>query len=326
MMKEETIVQNFGKSEWDEVRVAFLNSLMMDTPISSLAQNLELEEGWPIKGDGEVPSKYIGLTWEEIRQIPKLAEHPQCISLLISILQETMAFDEPFGEMADSVENNTKNDDALTRTLAELEIPLGLPLDITLLEQEVIDFCAGESVSTIGEFAAFSERLARSGLLLGGNLQGLLNALIVRDEAMIAHYLPYRPQVKGVHMVEAFGILLRKLSDSERNSLLKRYGSKYVEDNLVKAKRADELELKLLSQTRRIANFFGSDMVEVYRLLGSGRSFESFFHRFNDEDQILICGTLLRKLLQSEESGKDRNRQPVARKRRGFFARIFNRS
>ena len=325
-MKEGTIVQKIGKKEWDEVRIAFLNSLMVDTPISSLAQNLELEEGWPIEGKDEVPSKYIGFSWEEINQLPELALQPQYIDLLINILQETMAFDDPFGEMAETVETTTKNDDSIAKTLTDLGIPSALPLNLTFLEQEVIDFCAGENVFNIGEFVTFSERLARSGLLLGGNLQGLLNALIVRDEAMIAYFLPYRPQEKGVHLLEAFGILERKLSDSERNSLLKRYGYQQVQGNLLEPKQVNELELKLLNQTRGIANFFGSDMVEIFRLVSGGRSFESFFMQFHDEAKMLICGTLLRKLLQSGRSGNAQNRTPVARKRRGFFARLFKRA
>lgn len=326
-MMEETILHQSSKSEWNEVRTAFLNSLMVDTPISSLAQNLELEEGWPIEGKDEVPSKYIGFSWEEINLLPDLATQPGLIGLLINILRETMAFDDPFSEMADSVEDTTKSDESITRTLNELKIPMDMPLDFSLLEEDTLDFCTGESVTTIGEFVSFSERLARSGLLLGGNLQGLLNALIVRDESMIAKYLPYRPQVKGVYLVEAFDILVRKLSDTERNSLLKRYGSTQIDsNNLLDSKSVNELELKLLHQARKIARFFGSDMLEIYRLAGSGTSFESFFVRLNDESKILISGTLLRKLLQSGKRSGARKQDPVHSKRRGFFARLFKRS
>lgn len=320
------MVQSIGKGEWDEVRFAFLNSLMVDTPISSLAQNLELDEAWPIEGVEEVPSKYIGFSWEDIHRLPDLVENPQCVELLITILRETMAFDDPFSEMAETVENTTKNDDSLIRTLNDLKIPVDLPLDLSLLEQETILFCAGENVSTIGELASFSERLSRSGLLLGGNFQGLINALILRDEVMIANYLPYRPQVKGVHLIEAFDVMVRKLSDTERNSLLQRYGSPHVEGKLLDAKHVAELELNLLIQTRRIAKFFKPEMMQVLELVSNGRSFESFFMQFNDEEKKLICGVQLRKLVQSLKGGSVRSRRPVERKHRGFFARLFKRS
>jgi hypothetical protein len=324
-MNETTTVGKIGKSEWDKVRLAFLNSLMVDTPISSLAQNLELDEDWPIDTEGEVPSKYIGLSWEEINLLPGLAGRPHNIRLLTTILSETMAFDDPFAEMADSVESATKEDDSLTRTLTDLEIPLDLPLDFSLLDREMIDFFTGESASTIGEFVAFSGKLAHSGLLLGGDLQGLLNALVVRDEAKIAHYLPFRPQSKGVHLVETLGILERKLSDVERNSLLKRYGSRHNEGELFEQEEVEALELRLLSQTRKMAKLCESEIAEIAQLVANGRSYESFFIQLNDEPNMIICGTLLNKLLNPGKRGAVGYRAPATHRRRGFLARLFER-
>ena len=50
----------FTSTEWDEVRKKFRHSIMADTSLVSLAQNLDTKE-WPHKGEDEKPSKYIEL-------------------------------------------------------------------------------------------------------------------------------------------------------------------------------------------------------------------------------------------------------------------------
>lgn len=325
-MKAGATLQNLGKNEWEEVRLAFFDSLMMDTPISSLAQNLEFESGWPIEGEDEVPSKYIGLSWEQINEQPGLAGQPLRIGLLITILRETMAFDDPFGEMVETVEKASKGDRGPKQTLTELEIPLDFPLDLCALSSETLEFCNGEGVSTIGEFTTFSERLAQNGLLLGGDIRGLLNALVLRDEASVALYLPFRPQSKGVHFVEALGILVGKLSEAARNSLLLRYGATDVGDKLLDRDRVDMLEFQLVRRIHGIAHLFGSEMEEVCGSVAKGRSCESCFIRLNDESKELICGGLMRQLLRPGKIGGVRNWRSNARKHRGFFARLFKRS
>jgi hypothetical protein len=72
--------------EWDEVRGAFASSIMADTALSSLAQNLDAPD-WPIKGKDETPGKYIDLTFEEAVEMLQLkGQKPERIDQLISIL------------------------------------------------------------------------------------------------------------------------------------------------------------------------------------------------------------------------------------------------
>ena len=213
------------KAEWEDVRLRFFNSLLVDTSIQSLIQNLEMSESWPIEGPGEVPSKYIDFNWEEVQEVPGIADHPERLALLITVLQETIAFDDPFGDMVSTVENATDNDNALERNLDELKIPGDCPLRFGLLSEETLSFCQGEGIRTVGEFVNFAERMAQS-ILVGGDFQALLNALITKDEFMVARFLPFRPHEKGIHLVEAIGQLVTGLNGEERHSLLKRYGYK----------------------------------------------------------------------------------------------------
>ena len=50
----------YTSKQWDEIRGSFATSIMVDTPIHSLAQNLEGPD-WPIKDKRETPAGYIDL-------------------------------------------------------------------------------------------------------------------------------------------------------------------------------------------------------------------------------------------------------------------------
>ena len=56
--------------DWDDVRTAFATSIMVDTSINSLAQNLDGPE-WPLKGKDDTPAKYIDLSFEEVVELLK---------------------------------------------------------------------------------------------------------------------------------------------------------------------------------------------------------------------------------------------------------------
>src|ERR1035437_736775 len=83
---------------WEKVRLAFKSSIMVNTALSSLAQNLDGPD-WPVAGPGETPAKYLNLSFDDLIAMPELAGHPRRVELLIEILKETQAFDDPFGEM-----------------------------------------------------------------------------------------------------------------------------------------------------------------------------------------------------------------------------------
>jgi hypothetical protein len=73
--------------DWDDVRTAFATSIMVDTSLNSLAQNLDGPE-WPIKNKDDTPAKYIDLSFEEVVELLQLkGQQPDRLDQLIGILK-----------------------------------------------------------------------------------------------------------------------------------------------------------------------------------------------------------------------------------------------
>jgi len=188
--------------EWDEVRKAFADSIMIDTSLSSLAQNLDGAD-WPMKGKDETPGKYVDLTFDEVLEILVLKGQPaERFDQLVSILKETLAFDDPFGDMVDQTAESAAKDNTLLKNLAKLGIPGDFPVKLTALNADTLEFCRLEKLVTLEAFAVFAQGMAQS-VIVGGDFRKLLNALSHVDEASLAEVLPFRPGVKGLHLVEA---------------------------------------------------------------------------------------------------------------------------
>lgn len=188
--------------EWDDVRTAFATSIMVDTALNSLAQNLDGPE-WPIKSKEETPAKYIDLTFEEAVEMLQLkGQKPERMDELVGILRETLAFDNPFGEMVAQTEVVAARDNPLLKNLAKLAIPENFPIVLTALDSSTLEFCKLEKLSTLGEFAIFAQGMSQN-VIVGGDFRKLLNALSHVDEAALAEVLPFRKGAKGLHLVEA---------------------------------------------------------------------------------------------------------------------------
>ena len=94
----------FTAKDWDEVRKAFADSIMIKTPLTSLAQNLDGPD-WPVKGKDETPAAYIELSYDEMVGMLGIKGIPTTkADFLISLLKDTLSFDSPFGEMATQTE------------------------------------------------------------------------------------------------------------------------------------------------------------------------------------------------------------------------------
>ena len=188
--------------DWDEVRTAFASSLMVDTSLNSLAQNLDAPE-WPIKGKDETPAKYIDLGFDEVLEMLQLkGQKPERIDQLVSILKETLAFDSPFGEMVEQTHVASERDNPVLKNLAKLNIPENFPMTLTALDAGTLEFCKLEGLHTLREFAVRSQEMSQK-TIVGGDFKKLLNALSHVDEATLAELLPFRRGHKGLHLVEA---------------------------------------------------------------------------------------------------------------------------
>lgn len=184
--------------EWDKIRRSFSESIMLDTQLTSLAQNLDGPD-WPIKGKDETPAKYIDLSRDEVIELLTLKGLPaEKFDQLLSILRETLAFDSPFGEMAEA----SGRDNALLKNMARLGIPENFPISLTTMNADTLKFCELEKITTLGAFAEFAQAMSQN-VIVGGDFRKLLNALSHVDEAGLAEMIPLRPGAHQIHLVEA---------------------------------------------------------------------------------------------------------------------------
>ncbi len=196
--------QKHTEKDWDEVRTAFASSIMVDTPISSLAQNLD-GPTWPVKSKDETPAKYIDLSYGEALELLALkGQTDDKLDLLISIMKETLAFDSPFGDMIEQTEAAAERDNPLLKNMARIGIPVKFPISLTALNADTIEFCKLEDLKSLGEFAVFAQEMSQN-VIIGGDFRKLLNALSNLDENTLTEILPFRKGTKGLHLVEALG-------------------------------------------------------------------------------------------------------------------------
>ncbi len=186
--------------EWDEVRTAFASSIMVDTSLSSLAQNLEGPD-WPIKGSEENASAYIDLTFDEARELLALKGYPEHLGPLISILKDTLAFDDPFGDMLEQTEEGEEKDNQLIKNMGKLGVADDFPILLTTFDEDTREFCRLENLTTVGGFARFAQGMSQN-VIVGGDFRKLLNALSHVDEKALAEVLPFRVGATGLHLFE----------------------------------------------------------------------------------------------------------------------------
>src|SRR3954471_11421524 len=204
--------------DWDDVRSAFASSIMVDTAISSLAQNLDTTD-WPIKGKDETPAKYIDHSFEEVVELLQLkGQKPERLDELIAIFKETLAFDSPFGEMVEQTASASARENQLLKNMAKLGIPENFPIALTGLEPGTLEFCKLEKLTTLGEFAVFAQNMSQN-VIVGGDFKKLLNSLSHIDEAALAQVLPFRRGAKGLHLVEALAHAARAADAKARTEL-----------------------------------------------------------------------------------------------------------
>jgi hypothetical protein len=203
---------------WDKARQAFAKSIMVDTPIASLAADLDVPP-WPITGPEETPAAYIYLPYNQaVAALAARGLPPTQLGQLIAIFNETAAFDQPFGDMMDitaQAPGAIDDDSPLHKNMARLELPADFPLVLSGLSLGTIELCRLEKVDTLGQFVGFASRLSQS-VIVGGDFRELLNALAHKDEETLARFLPFRPGAKGLHLLEALALEARSLDAAAR--------------------------------------------------------------------------------------------------------------
>lgn len=318
----------YGQSDWDAVRSSFAASIMVDTSLSSLAQNLDMPD-WPIRGAAEIPSKYIDHTFEELSAMPGLAGRPERIDQLIAILKETLAFDQPFGEMI--AEQNVEKDNPIIKNLAKLGIPEDFPMSLVALTPETREFCSLENLKTLKEFAMFAQSMAQS-VIVGGDFRALLNALSHVDETTLAMYLPYRPGAKGLHLLEGIALAVRAFPADVQAALARWFGARLGSEDAAKASHASGLETEAASKvltdhTASYVEHFQSDLMAMQEEVNQGVALGRLGSVLNDPVVESIVTSLLKPYLNfpAAKTAVRTTTPPLERetRKRGFFASLF---
>lgn len=233
--------------QWNELRINFNRSLLVDTSLASLAENID---GcvWPLSGPEETASAYIDLTFPEVinallaRGLP-----PTRLDNLVEILRGTMAFDESFGDMAGIASKAEAETDPVKRNLDRLDISPDFPVTLCNFTPGMLDFCAREGMEKLTDFLGFTRSASRQ-VFISGEFQELLNAISHIDEQVIARFLPFRVHSTGLHLVEGLAFVLRPLTPEARALVVKR---------------PESLPPAGLALARRYAAYFAEEMAQM---------------------------------------------------------------
>ncbi len=320
----------YGEPDWNAVRSAFASSIMVDTALNSLAQNLDMPD-WPL-GQADTPSKYIDLTYAELTALPDLRGRHDRVDQLITILKETLAFDEPFGEMVASGGADGEKDNPILRNLAKLEIPENFPMALVALTAETRDFCTREALLTLREFALFAQKMAQS-VIVGGDFRALLNALSHIDEQTLAIYLPFRPGTRGVHLIEGIALAVRAYPAPAQAGMARAFGARLGAEDAARAAVASPLEVEgavkvLAEHTAAYVEYFQADLAALQQQVNDGVALGRLATVLHDPIAESIVTNLLKPYLHFPNARAqvmattpplEENTAP----RRGFFASLF---
>jgi len=314
----------FNSKEWDEIRKKFRHSIMADTSLVSLAQNLDTKE-WPHKAEDEKPSKYIDFTYDELLMMPEIAGKEDRADHLIGILKETLAFDDPFGDMVAQVEETSAKENPILKTLARLGIPDNFPMALANFSEGTRMVCNSEGVKTIGEFANLGQQMSTR-VVLGGDFRTSLNALTHGDEEGIAQFLPYRKGHSGLHLAEAIGLIAASVPRAEQLALAKFYGAKLSPADAAAAKtitkeQVEKHETLMRATVASALDWFKEQQAGLLKHLNEGGTLERYFVVLNDHAREAIAVRLAGAALKGSVKGPAA--APVADKKRGLFSRLF---
>ena len=309
---------------------------MVETALSSLAQNLDGPD-WPVPGFDEKPSKYIDKNFDELVAMRDIAGNPRRVELLINILRETQAFDDPFGDMVTVSTEQADKDNPILKNMAKLGIPEGFPLSLVALLPETRDYCNLENLVTLRDFALFAQNLSQT-VVVSGDFRAFLNALSHIDEATLTLYMPFRPGAKGMHLLEGIALTVRAQSDEVQAALAQRFGARLGTSDRGSAAHASSLETAateqmLIQQAAVYIEYFQPDLATLQQEIDDGVPLNRITAVLKNPILETVVGGLLKPYLrQLPSSAPARTTAPpleeeTTSRKKGFFGwlkRLFS--
>lgn len=309
-------IQKYSPEEWDHIRKRFYNSILNETQIAKLGQNVGVS--WPFKGSDETPAKYVDFEYEELQSVPGFIGKKSRIKILMDILRETLAFDDPFGDMVATVESESQEDDTFKKILDKIGIPGNYPAEYLHFSKDTSELLANEDAKTLIECVHFGQNLARNAVI-GGDLKTFLNSLAHKDEKAIARNMPYRRGERGLHLAEAIGLLCEDLDEPSKLHLLQTGGIALSDKEQAVLSKSSTLNVEAsikvaLERLVKLTEWFSDEATDLEQAFSTGGSPERFFISINEPRRERMAIELSRLQFMSEEEAKV-----------GFFGRLFKR-
>jgi hypothetical protein len=311
-------------AQWDDLRGKFKDSLLAETSIAALADNIDGCQ-WPKKGPEEIPATYLALSHEEaLARFASLKLSPAHLDKLADILRGTLAFDESFGEMAEVAGRAEADNDPLKRNLERLGIPEDFPTALCNFTPYVHNFCQAERLDVIADFLSYARNVARSEIV-AGEFRELLNACVHIDERVIAHHLPFRLKTTGLHLVEGLAHVVRAVDPADRS--------------LLRQDPAAALPAELRAQADGLIRYFHTEFGEMTAAHRAGTPASRLVAVLDDPDAEADVAALLTLYLpaatpmnptsdreiRAVSSQKSASESHVPEKKSGLLQRLFGR-
>jgi hypothetical protein len=312
----ETNISKYSTEEWDYIRKRFEDSILNKTEIAKLGQNVGIS--WPFKDKDETPAKYIEFELDELQSVPGLVGKKRRVRILMDILRETLAFDDPFGDMVDSVESESEEDVTFSRILEKLEVPTDYPAEFLHFSKATEALLKERGIGTLMECVEFGQNHAQDAET-GGDLKIFLNSLAHKDEKEMARHMPYRRGERGFHLAEAIGLICQSLSEPARLHLMQKGGIELSEEESRILASSGQLDIEAsvkygLDKLDRVAEWFHSEVPGLEQAFSAEGSPERYFLHIN-EPSVERMAVELSRLRFSPESEK----------KSGFLGRLFGR-
>jgi hypothetical protein len=278
------IPKKYSAEEWEHFRTRFSESILKTTEIAELGRSVGIS--WPFKGSGETPEKYIKFSFEELQSVPGLIGKKKRVNDLMDVLREILAFDDPFSDMMDTVEEKSNDDRIYERILKKLEIPENYPVNLMFFSPDAKELLHTNGIKTLIEAINLGKSSSKK-LESDNDLHSLINGLALINEATIRKHLPFRIGQRGLHLPEAIGLLVRSMDEPVRIDLLRQAGipltdSENSSEETIEHK-PSETSLKVISvRFNELCSWFGTQTDELTRFCDSPESIERYFLPIND--------------------------------------------
>jgi hypothetical protein len=241
----------------------------------------------------------MGLELDELYEVPGLIGKKSRVRKLMDILRETLAFDDPFSDLVDSVELDGVEDHTFERILAKFNIPSEYPAKLVKFKKTTYDLLRAESPGTLLDVIRLGQLMPHDEPE-GEELRFFLNGLAHMDEERMARHLPYRRGDRGLFLPEEIGLTASRLDPSVQAAILQQSGLELTEEetaNLSKTASSLQVEADVKAAIESIARaceWFSDEANKLKEAFSNGTDPNRYFIPIQDPKVERIALALAR--------------------------------